>query len=119
MTAEDPDIYATNGEISSVIEVKTSHSDFLADQKKVARKETKYAVGDFRYYLCPEGVISKDELPNGWGLLYFDGRRISKVVQATYQPSNKKWDLMLLTSILRREGITGKTLNYRIKTTEL
>lgn len=31
--AENPDVWATNGYYTSLIEVKTSHADFLADQK--------------------------------------------------------------------------------------
>ena len=113
--AENPDIYATNGCESTVIEVKTSHQDFLADKKKFSRKNSDYAMGDFRYYLCPEGIIKPEELPSNWGLLYYCKGKIKKIVQATQQKSDKIWDLMLLSSILRREGITGKTLNYRKK----
>lgn len=111
--AENPDIYATNGCESTVIEVKTSHTDFLADQKKFSRTHTGYAMGDFRYYLCPEGIIKPEELPADWGLLYYCNGKIRKVVQAKQQKAEKLWDLMLLSSILRREGIWGKTLNYR------
>lgn len=113
LSAENPDIYATNGVVSCNIEVKTSHNDFVNDKKKISRIDNKYAIGDFRYYLCPEGVISPCELPPNWGLLYYDGKKIRKVVQAEYQPSEKIWDMLMLTSIMRREGILGKTLNYR------
>lgn len=113
--AENPDIYATNGCVSCNIEVKTSHNDFMADRKKISRQDNKYATGDFRYYLCPENVIKEEELPENWGLLYYDGKKIRKVKQAVRQTSDKVWDLMILASILRREGITGKTLNYRTK----
>lgn len=112
--AENPDVYATNGTDSTVIEVKTSHADFLADQKKLTRREAKYAMGDYRYYLCPEGIIKPEELPENWGLLYYDNGKIRKIVQAgRFQNVDKVWDMLLLTSIMRREGLLGKTYNYR------
>lgn len=39
MTAENPDIWATNGYHTTLVEVKTSHADFLADKKKWIRSE--------------------------------------------------------------------------------
>lgn len=111
--AENPDIYANNGTHSCVIEVKTSHADFMADQKKISRSNGEYAMGDYRYYLCPEGVIKPEELPEKWGLLYYKDGKISKVVQAALNPSPKIWDMLLMVSIMRREGLLGKTYNYR------
>lgn len=111
--AEHPDIYATNGCESAVIEVKTSHTDFLADQKKLSRTNPEYTMGDYRYYLCPEGVIKPEELPESWGLLYYRDGKIRKIVQARQQSGNRIFDIFVLSSILRREGIWSKTLNYR------
>lgn len=116
MGAENPDVYATNGCDSVVIEVKVSHSDFMADKKKFARNKDNenYAMGTFRYYLCPEGVISQDELPEQWGLLYYVNGKIKKIVQAPEQKNVERiWDIMVLWSIMRREGLVGKTYNYR------
>lgn len=113
---ENPDVYATNGCDSAVIEVKTSHSDFLNDQKKLSRRDKGFAMGNYRYYLCPEGIISEDELPEGWGLLYEKDGRIHKVVPALeHRDANMRWDVMLLSSILRREGLLNKVYNYRQK----
>lgn len=111
--AENPDVYATTGEVSAIIEVKTSHADFLADQKKYTRTHTEWAMGDFRYYLCPEGIIKPEELPQNWGLLYYRDGKIQKIVQAQIQPCCRLCDLFVVTSIMRREGLTGRTFNYR------
>lgn len=59
---------------SVVVEVKVSRSDFLNDMKKPHRNGEKLGMGTWRYYLCPEGLISKDELPEKWGLLYLTPR---------------------------------------------
>lgn len=60
------------GSVSVVVEVKVSRSDFLADRKKAHRIAG--GMGDYRYFMCPEGVIKVDELPVGWGLLWINGR---------------------------------------------
>lgn len=52
-----------------VVEAKTSRSDFLADKAKLHRGDAA-GVGDYRYYLCPEGVIDVEDLPAQWGLLW-------------------------------------------------
>ena len=111
---ELPDVWGMTGFDSVMVEVKISHNDFLADQKKRSRREeNKYKIGNYRYYLCPAGVISKDELPEGWGLLEWDGKHINKVVQAKKFDVFNKSELMLLSSILSREVGRSKIFNYR------
>lgn len=57
---------------SIVVEVKVSRSDFLADKKKPHRLAG--GLGNWRYFMCPEGMIQPDELPEGWGLLWVNKR---------------------------------------------
>ena len=117
LTAENPDIWATNGYHTTLVEVKTSHSDFLADKKKWSRSKaaelSDKQLGNYRYYLCPEGVIDESEIPDKWGLLVYDGKKIVKVKNATYQKSSTDEELLVLTSIMRREGIKPQIFNYR------
>lgn len=117
LTAENPDIWATNGYHTTLVEVKTNHSDFLADQKKWSRSKaaelSDKQLGNYRYYLCPEGIIDESEIPDKWGLLVYDGKKIVKVRNATYQKSSTDAELLVLTSIMRREGIKSQIFNYR------
>lgn len=117
LTAENPDIWATNGYQTTLVEVKTSHADFLADKKKWVRSEAAdiadKCLGNFRYYLCPAGVIAINELPDKWGLLEFDGKNIIKKKSATYQKSSTDAELLVLTSIMRRCGIKQQIFNFR------
>lgn len=57
---------------SVVVEVKISRSDFLRDRAKPHRANG--GIGEFRYFLCPEGVIQIDDLPDRWGLLWVNSR---------------------------------------------
>lgn len=76
MASEYPDVIGFgSGDHSVVIECKVSRNDFLADQKKPFRINPKKGMGKNRYYCCPEGLIKKEELPEGWGLIYYDGRK--------------------------------------------
>lgn len=102
---------------SSVIEVKVSHADFKADQKKWHRSQTAEAkgmqAGRLRWYLCPEGVIKPEELPDKWGLLYWDGKKI-RIVVAQKPFENTGWaDINILASLLRRENFPKRIFNYR------
>lgn len=57
-----------------LVEVKASRADFLADSKKPHRQHPETGVGRWRYFMCPEGMISPDELPPHWGLLWVTKR---------------------------------------------
>ena len=65
---------------SVLIEAKTSRSDFLRDASKPHRQIGAKALGDVRYYICPEGLIKPEELPEKWGLIYVNSRGHVKVV---------------------------------------
>jgi len=68
-----------NHVFSVVVEAKTSRSDFLADKAKNHRKEG--GMGNFRYFICPEGLIKQNELPQGWGLLWVNSRGHIKAIE--------------------------------------
>lgn len=112
---EQCDVWGYDGNNTAVIEVKTSHSDFLADLKKECRKETNkdYLCGNLRWYLCPKEVIKPNELPQGWGLLYWDGKKIYHVVAPKPFENTTKNDMRMLYSIMLREKLPRKIYNYR------
>jgi len=56
-----------------MIESKVSRSDFKADAKKSGR--VLGVVGTYRFYITPLDMVSPDEIPKGWGLLYGDGKK--------------------------------------------
>lgn len=97
-----------------------SHSDFLADQKKYWRQENyPRKAGMYRYYLAPAGIICPDELPDGWGLLEWDGtvvrRRysIKRTVVCPMLHNPTEGDFHILGSLLRRESFKEGIYNYR------
>ena len=115
---ENTDVWGySNTEGTAVIEVKVSHSDFLADQKKWWRSNdaavTGNQAGTLRWYLCPEGIIKPEELPDGWGLLYWDGKQIVPQVAPRSFENTGVADMRIMASILRREQFPEKIFNYR------
>lgn len=114
LAAENPDVWGTNGYDSTLIEVKTSRSDFLHDAKKFSRNNELHALGNFRYYLCPKDLIKESDLPMNWGLLYYDNGIITTIVEANYINTYNRGELTILSSIMRRENIKPSIFNYRI-----
>ena len=86
---EKPDAIGFKGDVSIVIEAKVSRADFLADKKKYYRKEGN-GMGDHRFYICPTDMIKVEELPAGWGLIYFNGKK-SRVIHCISTRERGNW----------------------------
>jgi len=71
--------YRHNGCGSTLVEVKVSRADFLADAKKQHRTDGKHGMGVYRYFMAPVGLIAVDELPPQWGLVEVTERGHIKV----------------------------------------
>jgi len=112
---ESPDVFGWNYWTTVLIEVKVSHSDFLADSKKHSRKHPEDGVGSFRYYCCPYGLIKEDEVPENWGLLWETEAGIISIKKARRQQTNSQAEVAILSSIMRREGVKEKIFDYRNK----
>ena len=90
---EIPDAIGWRWDDSVLIECKVSRADFLRDKKKAFRKDGEKALGKYRFYLCPPGVIEPDDLPPRWGLLYAEGRSVRKVVYPVgYSMNHGTWE---------------------------
>lgn len=69
-----------------LVECKVSRADFLADKAKPHRHAG--GVGNWRYFLAPEGLIAPDELPAKWGLVEVNARGHLKTRVGAYTDSN-------------------------------
>jgi hypothetical protein len=104
---ETPDVIGwIGGAHSTLIECKTSLSDFRADAKKVFRRYQEYGVGDIRYFAAPPGIIPHSEVPEGWGLLEVHEHHVREVVKPTHLGGNKANECVMLMSALRRLEIS-------------
>src|SRR6516165_4975671 len=103
-SGEMPDAIGWKGKCHSIlIECKVSRADFLADAEKPWRKDGSIALGCERYYLAPKGMLRKDELPAGWGLLEVHARKVSvtaKSKRSMRQPAGLMNEMNLLLASL-------------------
>jgi len=99
---EQPDAIGWKRGYSYLIECKTSRSDYKAQERK-AHNYPGMGMGDFRYYLTPKDLITRDELYPDWGLLEIDKGRIHKVVGQGFPPREHdvRSDIVILLSELR------------------
>ena len=122
-TSESPDVLGfANDDKTVLLEAKISRADFKRDFKKFFRIYPEKGMGDFRMYITPPGLIKKEELPNGWGLLEVDNNDRIKVIQyAEKQESDKRAEHIVLKSIIKRigqnppEGVSIKCYVYETK----
>lgn len=125
LSREIVDVIAFRDNCSVLIESKVSLSDFKADIKKPERNGQLKGVGLYRLYICPENMISPLDLPKGWGLLYSDGKVVTKqffakgniwlsqsMVDDNWTPYQHEIDLISEKSILF--SITRRVMNKKI-----
>lgn len=119
---EEPDLIGFNTIGSFLLEAKASRGDFLADKRKKFRKYPFLGMGDWRFYIAPVGIIKKEDLPRGWGLIEVYPQRVTKVVFNPFGKGNiySKWkknqknekaERLMLISALRRLHLKGYLTN--------
>jgi hypothetical protein len=59
-------------------------------------------LGNFRYYVCPDGLIPVEKLPEGWGLYYFKNGKFFLRKQSAQFRSNLRTENNLAIHALRR-----------------
>lgn len=106
-TGEVPDAIGWKGFCRSVVvECKISRNDFLADAGKPFRRNPEEGLGSERYYLALAGLIKREELPAGWGLLECSRNEIKVVAKAARRDQRTTVGMMkemnLLLASLRR-----------------
>lgn len=101
-TLEIPDAIGWVRGYSILVECKTSRSDFRADQNK-PHARIGNGVGQRRYYLCPDGIITPEDLQDtDYGLLTTTGSNIRVRKDALVRESNLLNEVTMLVSALRR-----------------
>lgn len=116
-SSESPDVIGWKGYggKSILLEVKISRSDFFGDMEKKHRIGAD-GMGNWRYYMVPKNLVTVEEVPDGWGLLYYDGAKIFKKKDASYRKLTNnaiKHEKSMLYSELRKFHLLldGEKLN--------
>lgn len=104
---EQPDAIGWWNNTSTLVECKISREDFFRNYKKKHQ-----GMGRQRYFLIPEGLVELSEVPETWGLLSWDGRKVSIALDAPYREDyDQDQETAILLAALRRvrpdpDGIT-------------
>lgn len=100
-----PDVLGIWDDTAVNIECKVSRSDFLAD----SHKKHSHPIGNYKIYACPYNMILEDEIPQGWGLLYVNGRGGKLIVKPSYIDAEKSPNKFMCDLILN--GVLSGSLN--------
>jgi len=114
-TGETPDAIGWVFNQSILVECKANRSDYYADRKKRARHNGYPALGSWRFYLTPPGLLKPEEILDGWGLYEVHGRRIIFIGGKEYNNTSHPFEscrdseiAMLLSAISRTKAETQK-----------
>lgn len=121
LSGEIPDAIGFKSDCTILIECKASRADFLADKKKYFRVHPEAGMGDHRFFMAPKGMIAKDELPEGWGLIVVNEKGKARRVHGGPGPGSNMWyapyapfkgcrqsEQAMMYSALRRLHIRGR-----------
>lgn len=98
-------------------EVKISRADFKADKKKTLKfkyyemRHEPYCPNYF-YYVCPEGLIKKEEIPDYAGLYYYSKEGLWKEKNAKRLHNSPVQNLEKVLRKMLRLNIQRKYLGY-------
>jgi hypothetical protein len=90
---------------SVLVECKVTRCDFVADRAKPFRLKSEQGVGCERFYMVPAGLVRREELPQGWGLLEHHRGRIEMRLASAKNlrtAAGFRYEMNLLLASLRR-----------------
>jgi len=117
---ETPDAIGFKSGMSILVEVKVSRGDFHSDKKKIFRRNPSLGMGMYRFFLCPKGLINKEDLPEKWGLLWVNENGIIRQqvgpkgniwssfgMDFMFTERNTQAEMSMMYSALRRLHLRG------------
>lgn len=107
-SSEICDVLGFTSRHTTMIEVKVSRRDFLADKKKHFRYFEEKGMGNYRYYCVPHKLVGVLEIPEGWGLIYiYPTGKAREMLAPEHKTSNLQAERGVLYSYARRANVKG------------
>nr|DAR85759.1 MAG TPA: DNA repair protein MmcB-like protein [Caudoviricetes sp.] len=123
-TYEAPDVIAyrqnVKDSICMVFEIKVSRADFKADSKKRCRGHAE-GMGVQRYFVVPYGLVSPEEVREGWGLLYLSNGSLTTIKKSNIFSDDERnlfGEVNTLLNLMRRGARWGEIFDnddYRLE----
>jgi hypothetical protein len=98
---------------STLIECKTSVSDFYRDRSKPSHRSGRL-VGRERFYLTPRGLLKPELIPDPWGLLEVRGTIVRVVKPAVACETDMQFELAIILAETRRVASGWRKLHADI-----
>jgi len=102
---EIPDAIGWDGRgNSTLVECKTSRADFLHDaEKRIRSKKDEDQLGNERWFLTPRHLLTRDEIPAGWGLVEVTAAKAFIVTPAIrHKVKSQRLEMALMSCCLGR-----------------
>ena len=107
ISGEIPDCIGWKYSRSHLIECKATRGDFLQDRKKRFRVLSEQGMGALRWYMTPPDLVTVNELPERWGLLYVYPTQVREIRAPELFRNTYRIDMPILCSALRRVHLRG------------
>lgn len=105
-----PDVFTVDKTLNednmkpTTYEIKHSRADFLSDMKKPDKWKSYLEVSEKLYYVCPEGVIKKEDLPKECGLIYQLADKSFKTIKNAKKGKGKMTLAVMMKMMLKMES---------------
>lgn len=95
-------LYPSKGHMTIAYEIKVSRSDFLHEIKHPKKRQTAVLYSNEFYFVTPKGLVSKEEIPEGCGLIEVKEDLSSRVVVKAEHRLESELSWNFVASIARR-----------------
>lgn len=97
-------LWPSRGLLVIGFEIKVSRSDWVKELKSPAKAEAIAKYCDQWYVVAARGIVQDGELPETWGLIEFDGKRLKEKKFAPRNPEPAPLNRTFIAAMMRRAG---------------
>lgn len=94
--------WPSKGFRSVAYEVKVNRSDFMKELLDPTKRKFSEAVAMECWFATPTGLVTKDEVPEGWGLVTVSANGDIKTLKMPTQRTPEPWGMSFIASLLRK-----------------
>jgi len=100
-------LFPSKKHIRVAYEIKASRSDFLSELANPDKRTFAWSIANRCFFVCPAGMIGKDEVPKGWGLVELAEVGLRNTKRAQWHPA-MDMPIGFVAAIARRSTVREK-----------